>query len=252
MPLLSVLLPPNRPPRELAQTARYIEAAGLDGVWVADHLRGEMHFVPPWYGMVASLATIACECSTLRFGPLVAGMPLRPAATLRIELATLEALAPGRLLAAIGSGSSSDAATTGLVRGTASELATYVAEVRSGGLEALVAGSVAGAIRTAAEVGSGWVTAGKRRGGVREGREEVALIQEVTASRQLYEAAGGAGPCLFLVDADEGSPWASAAAMTRTLELWGGIGFDEVVVFSPETYEAPSTLSYADAAELAR
>jgi hypothetical protein len=251
MTRLSVLLAPNRPPLELVRTAGYIEAAGLDGVWVADHLEGGRHFSAPWYGMLTCLSAIALGTSTLRLGPLVAGMPMRPAATLAVELASLEALAPGRLLAAVGSGNERDAAVTGLSRGGAHDLAMYVWEVAARGMGVLVAASDRYAVKAAGLVGHGWVTAGKRpAGGGRRVGVDSDMVRDVAAARKVYDDAGGKGPCVFLYDVMEASPWASEQAMRETLALWGGEGFDEVVVFAPEHYGEPGVLSYGEAAAI--
>ena len=251
MSRLRILLAPNHPPQELVRRARYIEAAGLDGVWVADHLRGGRHFTPPWYAMTVTLTAIALGTQSLRFGPLVAGMPLRPSAALGLDMATLAELTPGRLLAAIGSGNERDAATTGLSRGNAQELREYVTQVRRSHDQVIVTASTTSSVIVAAEVGTGWVTAGKRPpGGQRRTAIDSQMIDDVAALQAAYRHAGGTGPCLFLHDVMDTSPWSSLQAMRSTITTWTELDFDEVVVFDPEHYGSPSTISYAQAADI--
>lgn len=87
--------------RELALAA---EAAGLDGVWVPDHLvplaAGGRPPLECWT-LVAALATATTK---LRVGPLVLVLPLRDGAVLALQAHTLAAAAPGRLVLGVGLG----------------------------------------------------------------------------------------------------------------------------------------------------
>jgi alkanesulfonate monooxygenase SsuD/methylene tetrahydromethanopterin reductase-like flavin-dependent oxidoreductase (luciferase family) len=82
------------------------EEAGLDAVFVFDHL---------WRGRAprraalecfALLGAIAAETTTIAVGTLVARATLRPAATLANSFATAQRVSGGRLIAGIGAGDS--------------------------------------------------------------------------------------------------------------------------------------------------
>src|SRR3954467_6637254 len=69
--------------------ARAAEAAGLDGVFVYDHLwRGDPPNRRPALECFALLGAVAAETHTIRVGTLVARATLRPAATLANSFAT--------------------------------------------------------------------------------------------------------------------------------------------------------------------
>ena len=88
--------------------ARAAEDAGLDGVFVYDHLfrdgRGGRR--RPALESVALLGAVAGATSRIAVGALVFRAWLRPAATLATTIETIARLAPGRVVTAIGSGDS--------------------------------------------------------------------------------------------------------------------------------------------------
>ena len=87
--------------RELARAA---EDAGLDGVWVPDHLvplRPDGPFPLECWTLLAALAGAT---SRLRVGPLVLVLPLRDPGLLALQARTLAAVAPGRVVLGIGLG----------------------------------------------------------------------------------------------------------------------------------------------------
>jgi alkanesulfonate monooxygenase SsuD/methylene tetrahydromethanopterin reductase-like flavin-dependent oxidoreductase (luciferase family) len=87
--------------------ARAAEDAGLDAVFVYDHLwRGDPPDRRPALECFALLGAIAAETSRIRVGTLVARATLRPAATLANSFFTAQRVSGGRLIAAIGSGDS--------------------------------------------------------------------------------------------------------------------------------------------------
>jgi len=87
--------------------ARAAENAGVDGIFVYDHLfregRGTRR---PAIESVALLGAVAAATSTIAVGALVFRAWLRPAATLAASIETITRIAPGRVVAAIGSGDS--------------------------------------------------------------------------------------------------------------------------------------------------
>lgn len=88
--------------------ARAAEDAGLDGVFVYDHL---FRTSPdgtrrPALEGVALLGAIAQATSVIAIGALVFRAWLRPARSLAAAIATVERIAPARVVAAIGAGDS--------------------------------------------------------------------------------------------------------------------------------------------------
>lgn len=94
----------------LAEWARTAESAGLDSVWLSDHLflSIEKYGAPAGdhggFEPLATLAALARSTSTVRLGTLVLCAQLRPPAVLAKALATLDVLSGGRLIAGIGAG----------------------------------------------------------------------------------------------------------------------------------------------------
>ncbi len=87
--------------------ARLAEDAGLDAVFVFDHLwRGTPPQQRPAIEPFTLLGAIAAETERIAIGTLVARATLRPAATLRNCFATVQRVSNGRLIAGIGSGDS--------------------------------------------------------------------------------------------------------------------------------------------------
>lgn len=76
------------------------EEAGLDHVWVPDHLV----FHRPVLDAVTALAVIAGRTSRVRLGTAILNPALRPLIWTAKQLSTLEVLAPGRLLLGVGMG----------------------------------------------------------------------------------------------------------------------------------------------------
>jgi alkanesulfonate monooxygenase SsuD/methylene tetrahydromethanopterin reductase-like flavin-dependent oxidoreductase (luciferase family) len=88
------------------EVARAAEAAGLDGVFVYDHLfrlttGGERR---PALEPVTLLGALAEVTRRITLGALVFRAALRPPASLQVAVATLGRIAPGRLVVAVGAG----------------------------------------------------------------------------------------------------------------------------------------------------
>jgi alkanesulfonate monooxygenase SsuD/methylene tetrahydromethanopterin reductase-like flavin-dependent oxidoreductase (luciferase family) len=87
--------------------ARLAEDAGLDAIFVYDHLwRGTPPQRRPAIEPFTLLGAIAAETQRIAIGTLVARATLRPAATLANCFATVQRVSNGRLIAGIGSGDS--------------------------------------------------------------------------------------------------------------------------------------------------
>lgn len=84
----------------VAQAARAAEDAGLDHVWVPDHLL----FHRPVLEAITALTTAAAVTDRIKLGTAILNPTLRPITLLAKQLATLATLAPGRLLLGVGLG----------------------------------------------------------------------------------------------------------------------------------------------------
>lgn len=95
-PQLGVMFDRARPPEELIEFAREMDAAGLDEFWVVEDLG--------WSGAVSTAATALASTDRITVGIGIVPAAFRNPALLAMELAALERLHPGRLLAGIGHG----------------------------------------------------------------------------------------------------------------------------------------------------
>ncbi|MFQ5828399.1 MAG: LLM class F420-dependent oxidoreductase [Candidatus Methylomirabilia bacterium] len=88
--------------------ARRAEALGLDSVWVGDHLLYPVQFAErfgaEFYEAVTTLTYVAAVTSRIGIGTAVLILPYRNPVVLAKQLATLDALAPGRLMVGVGVG----------------------------------------------------------------------------------------------------------------------------------------------------
>lgn len=99
-------------PDVLGRVAERAEAAGLESLWVSEHLvlsdprtpPSPMDPEDPILEPVVSLAYAAARTTTLRLGTGVIVLPLRNPLVLAKELATLDVLSGGRLIFGIGVG----------------------------------------------------------------------------------------------------------------------------------------------------
>jgi len=98
----------SEPERVLA-VARAAEHAGLDGVFLFDHLfrqRGDAADAErrPALELMTMTAAVAAATDRIMVGTLVARATLRPPAVLRTSFDTLARIAPGRIIAGLGAG----------------------------------------------------------------------------------------------------------------------------------------------------
>lgn len=84
------------PPERLPELAAGAERLGADELWLVEDLG--------WTGAIATVATALAATSRIHVGIGIVPAPLRSPAVLAMELATLERLHPGRLIAGIGHG----------------------------------------------------------------------------------------------------------------------------------------------------
>ena len=96
MVALGMVFRPQQPPEALLATARSAEGAGLDQLWVWEDCFCE--------GGIASAAAALGATERLAVGIGVLPVPLRNVALTAMELATLDRVYPGRLVAGVGHG----------------------------------------------------------------------------------------------------------------------------------------------------
>jgi probable F420-dependent oxidoreductase len=91
--------------RQVADLARVAENAGLDSLWVGDHL---IYDLPegrrgPWEAW-SILAALAAITERVELGPLVAALPFHNPAVLAKKAATIDEISGGRLTLGVGAG----------------------------------------------------------------------------------------------------------------------------------------------------
>jgi alkanesulfonate monooxygenase SsuD/methylene tetrahydromethanopterin reductase-like flavin-dependent oxidoreductase (luciferase family) len=84
------------------------EQAGLDGVWLYDHLAGSVHGASRVVECWTTLTAIAAVVPRISVGPLVLNVANRDAGTLAVMAATLQEVSAGRLLLGLGAGGGLD------------------------------------------------------------------------------------------------------------------------------------------------
>lgn len=107
---LEVVLPaesPAAPASEIVEIARRAEELAYDGVWLPDHLLPPEPYGPTYGGVFEPLVTlsfIAAMTSRIRLGTSILILPLREPFLVAKQTATLERLAPGRVVLGVGTG----------------------------------------------------------------------------------------------------------------------------------------------------
>ncbi len=154
-----------RDPDEVFTVARAAEAAGLDGVFVYDHLfrvaaDGTRR---PALEMTALLHAVLAETNRITVGVLVARASLRPSALTALTFATAARVAPGRVVAGIGAGDTESARENeefGVGFGTfadrIADLRAAVRATRAAGAPVWVGGRHAEVRALAAAEADGW------------------------------------------------------------------------------------------------
>ena len=168
-------------PDKVLAVARAAEHAGLDGVFLFDHLfrrRGDAANAErrPALELLTMTAAVAAATERVTVGTLVARATLRPPAVLRAAFDTLARIAPGRVIAGVGGGDNESIAedtAVGVLPGDPAPAGSGRAGVDPGAyrlerleatVEALVgrdypvwvAGVSPGAVRIAASRADGW------------------------------------------------------------------------------------------------
>lgn len=151
-------------PEPLVAAARAADAAGLDAVFTFDHLyRIGSEGEEPALALEPVLGALAVETKRVRFGPLVARATIRKPAALQTVLDTVQRIAPGRLIAGVGSGdvlSDGENEAFGVPAGSVAvrlgALEATVEALRGRGYPVWVGGRSARVLGTAAALADGW------------------------------------------------------------------------------------------------
>jgi alkanesulfonate monooxygenase SsuD/methylene tetrahydromethanopterin reductase-like flavin-dependent oxidoreductase (luciferase family) len=158
---VGVTLPTFRDDAVALAAARRAEELGLDGVFVFDHLWPAGAPERPALSAFPMLGAIAATTRRISFGPLVARVGLVPDAVLVAELLSLERMAPGRLVAGLGTGDSKSAAENiayGVPFGSPDERRAALREVAThvlaAGVPVWVGGGAPATIELAVELGA--------------------------------------------------------------------------------------------------
>jgi len=89
---------------EIHAGALAVERAGLDGVWLNDHLAGSVQGAPHVLECWTILSALAAEVPRVALGSLVLNVANRDPGTLAVMAATLQHVSKGRLILGLGAG----------------------------------------------------------------------------------------------------------------------------------------------------
>jgi alkanesulfonate monooxygenase SsuD/methylene tetrahydromethanopterin reductase-like flavin-dependent oxidoreductase (luciferase family) len=170
-------------PEQAIVVARAAEAAGVDGVFVFDHIfRDGPKGRRPALECFALLGAIAAETSTIAVGTLVVRATLRPPALLAHSFDSVQRVSGGRLIAGIGAGdrlsrveNESYGLEFGRLRDRVDALHEAVRASRGRGYPVWIGGRIA-QVRELVALADGWNRWG---GGVEEFAREERLVREV-------------------------------------------------------------------------
>lgn len=109
LPRWGVMLPSFDPYRQgsypVVRAAQVCEASGFDSVWVGDHLA----YHPPTLDPIVTLAAAAAVTERIQLGTAVMLLALRNPAWAAKQVASVDALAPGRVVLGVGVGGEGEA-----------------------------------------------------------------------------------------------------------------------------------------------
>ncbi len=226
--------------------ARAADDAGLDGVFVYDHLfrRGADGARRPALEGVSLLGAVAAATSRVAVGALVFRASMRPAPSLAAAVATTARIAPGRVVTAIGAGDSEsreENETFGLGFGTMGErvdrLRAAVRATRDQGASVWVGGTAERVRELAAAEADGW----NEWGGTPERFGSRAAPLRAVAVRPSFACTWGG---LFVLGDDDASAREKAErlgaskdtivggpqSVARAIDAYGRAGADWVIV----------------------
>ncbi|MEM4303210.1 MAG: LLM class flavin-dependent oxidoreductase [Candidatus Caldarchaeum sp.] len=90
---------------EVKRFAATAESLGFDGLWVIDHvLTAEPIYSTTWLDPLVTLSYLAGQTNTIRLGTSVIVLPIRVPAIFAKEIASLDVVSGGRVVAGVGNG----------------------------------------------------------------------------------------------------------------------------------------------------
>jgi alkanesulfonate monooxygenase SsuD/methylene tetrahydromethanopterin reductase-like flavin-dependent oxidoreductase (luciferase family) len=249
---------------EASRWAGIAEQAGFDGLWTGDNLRNPRDPAIPVHDGPTLISAWAATTERIRVGLLIANVVFRRPTVLAKQAVTLDHISGGRFELGIGAGLwPTDHGMAGTPmwspRERADRLAEFVAIVdrllsgdvadHAGAhysyeqaamtppplqtpLPIIVAANGPRALAVAAEHAHAWVTF---PGAATEQDFYEASIGRIGTLEQLR----GDRPPLRKILLAYGAitPWSSADGFARVVDRYGGIGFDEIVVYAPKPDE---------------
>lgn len=222
------------------------DEAGLDGIFVYDHLfrRAADGTRRPALEAVALLGAVAAATRRIAVGALVFRAWSRPPPSLASAVATASRIAPGRVVAAIGAGDSEsreENETFGLGFGTMTDrvdrLALAVRATRDHAARVWVGGRAPAVREVAAAEADGW----NAWGGASEWFETTAAAVRAAAVRPSFECTWGGLIVLGENDASarmkaerlgasDGTIVGGPATLARSIDAYGRAGADWVIL----------------------
>lgn len=158
---VGVTLPTFRADDAAVAYAGQVEDAGLDGVFAFDHLWPMRRPDRPALAAFPVLGAVAAETASVVLGPLVARVGLVPDDVMVARFRALAALAPGRLVAGIGTGDAKSAdenAAYGVPLAPAADrrrsLGALAAALAADGIPVWVGGGSAATVEVAVRAGA--------------------------------------------------------------------------------------------------
>lgn len=250
-PRLGVTLPSlNEDPELSLAVARAAEDAGLDGVFVFDHLfREGPNGKRPALEMTTLLGAVAAETSRVTLGPLVARATVRPVASLVSATDTLARIAGERLVVTLGSGDSeskSEQVAYGLTVGTSADrvaaLGNTVGSMTGRGYPVWVGGTSSPIRRLAASEADGWNCWNKPVGQFATWVSEVNEVRlESTRAAEGFTCSWGGLALVAATEREAASKWERIAGAGQSAG-----GRTDVIRGGPEQV-ADALRSYVDA-----
>ncbi|MEM9038728.1 MAG: LLM class flavin-dependent oxidoreductase [Actinomycetota bacterium] len=96
-----VLMPSDPWPTTVA-TARHLDEAGADHLWVYDHLSWRHYRDLPWHATYPWLTGVAAVTERIRLGTMVSNLNVRHPVTLAKDAMTIDHISGGRLMIGVG------------------------------------------------------------------------------------------------------------------------------------------------------
>lgn len=251
--------------QEATQWARIAEESGFDGLWTGDNLLNSRNAATPVHDGPTIIAAWAATTTRIRVGLLIGNMAYRRPTVLAKQAVSIDHVSAGRFELGIGSGLwPADHAMAGVPfwnpRERADRLREFVGAVDrllSGDtsdhegphypysnaamspapiqprIPLIVAANGPKGLAVVADHADAWVT-----------------FTGAAAEEEFYQATAERGRTLDALSAERGrrvrrillaygslTPWASADGFARMVERYEGLGFDEIVCYTPKPDE---------------